>query len=402
MSKIIDIDSINLEEIRQSVTEQFCTLIQIISDTQNFMNNANSILTELLSENVIYLENNWHKTRSKNQCEEMIQNIIIKNGIIMDTIRILFNDKIIPWQIGINYAIQALHSFNIVIEQLDLTMTKLATISRKAGMADVAKSVIHNIGNILNSTKVSITLLDEIMKENQCNKIEKITAMLKNHRKELSQYITTDEKGKLIPEYLCSLTESLEEKQKKINQELHNLKDNIIDIEQIITNQRDLTNSPNILTEKIYLPDIINHAVRLCNKHLERLNIQIIMQFKDSFYINIDKSKLLQILVNLILNAKEAMVDVEYYHKPTKKIEIITNKINDMISISVCDNGIGIADEHINKIFSSGFSTKEKGHGIGLHHSAMVAEELGGSLKVQGKGLGNGATFILSLPINPL
>jgi signal transduction histidine kinase len=67
----------------------------------------------------------------------------------------------------------------------------------------------------------------------------------------------------------------------------------------------------------------------------------------------------------------------------------------------VTDNGIGIPSENLNRIFAHGFTTKESGHGFGLHSGALAAKEMGGSLTVQSEGLGFGSTFTLELPLKP-
>jgi sensor histidine kinase regulating citrate/malate metabolism len=65
----------------------------------------------------------------------------------------------------------------------------------------------------------------------------------------------------------------------------------------------------------------------------------------------------------------------------------------------VSDNGIGISPENITKIFSFGFTTKKDGHGFGLHNSANISKELGGSLEAESDGLNKGSMFILKIPL---
>jgi signal transduction histidine kinase len=60
---------------------------------------------------------------------------------------------------------------------------------------------------------------------------------------------------------------------------------------------------------------------------------------------------------------------------------------------------VGIDATHLTKIFQYGFTTKESGHGFGLHHSALVAREMGGELRMHSAGVGHGACFTLELPL---
>ena len=70
------------------------------------------------------------------------------------------------------------------------------------------------------------------------------------------------------------------------------------------------------------------------------------------------------------------------------------------VKIEVIDNGSGILQEDLTKIFSYGFTTKKEGHGFGLHSSSLSAHELGGTLKAYSEGLGKGAKFVLTIPLS--
>jgi signal transduction histidine kinase len=112
----------------------------------------------------------------------------------------------------------------------------------------------------------------------------------------------------------------------------------------------------------------------------------------------VDRHKVLQILVNLLTNAKYAC---DESNRPEKRINVwIRKDSSDHVRIGVCDNGVGIAAENLNRVFEHGFTTRKTGHGFGLHSCALAARELGGSLTAQSDGPGKGATFILEIPLN--
>ena len=113
----------------------------------------------------------------------------------------------------------------------------------------------------------------------------------------------------------------------------------------------------------------------------------------------VDKHKVLQIVVNLIRNAKYA---VDHGPGPGKRVTVsIQGATKERVRIQVEDNGMGIAPEHLRRIFVHGFTTKKDGHGFGLHTSALAAKEMGGTLHVHSDGPGRGARFILELPVSP-
>ena len=70
------------------------------------------------------------------------------------------------------------------------------------------------------------------------------------------------------------------------------------------------------------------------------------------------------------------------------------------VTVSIADNGVGIAPENLTRIFAHGFTTRKDGHGFGLHSGALAAQEMGGTLTAESEGPGRGATFTLTLPIS--
>ncbi|MFY0574838.1 sensor histidine kinase [Cystobacter fuscus] len=114
--------------------------------------------------------------------------------------------------------------------------------------------------------------------------------------------------------------------------------------------------------------------------------------------IFVDRHKLLQILINLVSNARHALVASP---KKDKRLGIHVRRVPDtgQLHIEVTDNGVGIAPENLGRMFSQGFTTKKMGHGFGLHISALAAAEMKGRLSCSSPGLEQGATFLLELPM---
>ena len=81
----------------------------------------------------------------------------------------------------------------------------------------------------------------------------------------------------------------------------------------------------------------------------------------------------------------------------TLRIEPLPGRVR----ISVIDNGVGIAPENMGRLFRHGFTTRKSGHGFGLHSGALAAQELGGTLRAESDGPGQGAAFLLELPVAP-
>jgi PAS domain S-box-containing protein len=282
-------------------------------------------------------------------------------------------------------------------EEVELLNQQLVVTARQVGMADVASTTLHNVGNVLNSASVSADLLQENLDQDHYKKLFSIVDMLKENLPSLSDYLTQDSKGKLIPQYLVSLAEYIQKDNKNFREEVGLLREQIQHIKAIIATQNTISRAED-LEEKVLLSKVIDSALQLSENSRKFENIEIKKEYREDFKIIVDKTKLLQVLVNLIQNAKESVTLNQ--NKTKKQVSIFIQKDikNEKAKIIVEDNGVGILKENLTKIFSLGFSTKENGHGFGLHSSAIAAQEMGGTLLAESKGVGKGAIFTLELP----
>lgn len=149
------------------------------------------------------------------------------------------------------------------------------------------------------------------------------------------------------------------------------------------------------VTEVLKVTDLIEDSLRMNAGALMRHEVKVIREYDEVPWITLEKHKAVQILVNLIRNAKHAC---DASGTADKKVTIRVTHDQDRVRVSVSDNGVGIAPENLTRIFAHGFTTKKNGHGFGLHSGALAAQEMGGSLTVHSKGVGRGATFTLELP----
>jgi len=140
-------------------------------------------------------------------------------------------------------------------------------------------------------------------------------------------------------------------------------------------------------------------VIRINSASNRRHRIEIVREFDEIPIVSIDKQKVLQILVNLVTNAENALEESEA--TGTKELTIrLRRTALDRVSFEVEDNGVGIALENLTQIFSHGFTTRPEGHGYGLHSAATFAQEMGGSLTVHSDGPGCGAKFTLEVPVS--
>lgn len=276
---------------------------------------------------------------------------------------------------------------------------ELIVAARRAGMADIASSTLHNIGNVLTSVNTSVSLIRENVLQSQLEHFSKAINIIKEHDQDIPSFLTNDPKGKLIPKFLYSLSKELERERDALKTEINDLEKNITHIKTIIIMQQSLSGALGFL-EKIDIHGVINEALTL-NKHAyENSKIEIIHELASINEVTMDRIRLLQVLVNIVKNSIDSVLEGE---NEDKKIMISTKPIDDKyFKIEVKDNGIGISSENLTKIFYSAFTTKRQGHGYGLHISSIIATEMGGSLIAKSEGKGKGATLILTLPYSPI
>jgi signal transduction histidine kinase len=274
---------------------------------------------------------------------------------------------------------------------------KLMDVSRQAGMAEVATSVLHNVGNVLNSVNVSATLVAENTKKSQVHYLDKIVTLLHEHAADLGRFLTSDPKGRLLPGFLSQVAGQLVNEQHSAISELELLRQNIEHIKDIVAMQQSYAKISGV-TETVKVTELVEDAVRMNAGALARHEVKLIREYSDVPPIVVEKHKVLQILVNLIRNAKYACDDSG---RPDKQLKLRVAPTDHGVEIAVMDNGVGIPPENLARIFNFGFTTRKGGHGFGLHSGALAAKEMGGSLVAQSEGHGLGATFTIILPLQP-
>ena len=282
-------------------------------------------------------------------------------------------------------------------EELELLNKRLLESSRLAGMAEVATGVLHNVGNVLNSVNVSSTLICNQVRGSRTSRLRDVILLLNNNSSDLANFLTNDPKGKIIPSYLTNLSERLAQEQQDLLKELELLVKNIEHIKEIVAMQQNYARVSGII-ESLSIRNLVEDALQMHTAALARHGVLVVRDYQEVPVISMDKHKVLQILVNLIRNAKYAM---DSSARRDKRLTVSIAPIDgNLVQISVTDNGIGISQENLTRIFSHGFTTKRDGHGFGLHSGAIAAREMGGRLYARSDGPGQGATFALELPVS--
>jgi two-component system, NtrC family, sensor kinase len=273
---------------------------------------------------------------------------------------------------------------------------QLVDASRQAGQAEVASSVLHNVGNVLNSLNISTSVISDRLRELGLDKLTKAARLLEDHSVDPVRFLGENEKGRLLPRYLAELSRHLTREQEELLLEMKSLGENVDHIKEIVAMQQSYTKAFG-LRESSSLQELVESALKMQGAAYRRHAITLVREFEAVPPVLVERHRVLQILVNLLHNAKDACNESG---RTDKRVAIrIAPAGGDSVSVSVSDNGIGIRADHLARIFSQGFTTKQHGHGFGLHSAALAAKELGGGLAVSSTGPGWGASFTLTLPL---
>jgi PAS domain S-box-containing protein len=280
---------------------------------------------------------------------------------------------------------------------LERAHNQLVKASRQAGMAEVATSVLHNVGNVLNSINVSATLIDEQIRKSRIVDLRRLAQLLEEHAADRAAFLSSDPKGQKIPAFVGQLAEKLGAEHAAMLEETSSLRRNVEHIKEIVAMQQSYARVCGVF-ETIQVTDLLDDVLRMNEGSLSRHNVKVVRDYSPLPKICTDKHKVLQILINLVRNAKYACDDSG---RNDKQLIIRATNGGDRVRIAVIDNGVGIVPENLTRVFNHGFTTRKDGHGFGLHSGALAAKELGGRLTAYSPGHQLGAAFTLELPCQP-
>lgn len=271
---------------------------------------------------------------------------------------------------------------------------ELAAARRKEQMSEIAASILHNVGNVLNRITVSAVLMEERLGELRVEGIGKLAALLAEHSSELGTFLDQDPRGKQIPQFLQLAARQLSDGKQALVRELAIMRRAVEHIEVVVASRKHL--HPASDTTEVELTELANVALDIILSHAEAIEVR--RDYQPVPGVTADPHAILQIMLNLISNARHAVTATE---RPDKTLIVrVRSAGEDTVRIEVSDNGVGIAEGDIERIFVRGFTTKPDGHGMGLHSSAHIASSIGGTLTVHSPGRGMGATFALTVPLH--
>ncbi|MDY7231069.1 trifunctional serine/threonine-protein kinase/ATP-binding protein/sensor histidine kinase [Hyalangium rubrum] len=279
--------------------------------------------------------------------------------------------------------------------ELKQAQAQLVDTARMMGMAEVATSVLHDVGNAFTSILVDSGLIRHALIASRSGRVKQVAAMLEEHRDDLANFLTDDSRGSQLVSYLSRLADELNREKEVLHTTLEDLDQNVGRVRTIVQMQQTYATS-TLLTEECDLNELLEDALRLQQGALQRAGIQVTRESRPLPPVRVDRYKVVQILLNLITNARQSMEEVPM---DRRNLVVRLEPKGERVCLQVADSGVGIASEVSKRLFTQGFTTRKNGHGIGLHSSALATRLLGGKLTLESEGLGKGATATLELPV---
>jgi signal transduction histidine kinase len=269
--------------------------------------------------------------------------------------------------------------------------------ARLVGRAEIATNVLHNVGNALNRVNLLAEEVTAGVSQSRIPMLARAVALLEENREHLASAFPDSDQGEKLLAYLTEVASHLQEEHGRMTHQFQELVGGLDHLKVAVSTQQGYAQR-TVFTEVVSIQQAVDEAIRFVFL-LGGADIQVETEVADIPPLVLDRHRLMEIIVNLLGNARDAVRDSGI---PRKRIHLAVRKGEEgRLVIEVTDNGTGIAANKTDRIFQHGYTTKPDGHGFGLHASAIAAEEMSGTLSCRSDGLGRGAVFTLEIPLEP-
>ena len=279
--------------------------------------------------------------------------------------------------------------------ELKQAQSRLVETARLVGKAESAASVLHDVGNALTSLVVDADEMRQTVASSRLDRVEHVASMLQEHRDRLAEFLTQDPRGQSLLAYLSELGGDLAQERQALRQGMDDMSRNVARVRSIIQMQQTYAKA-TLLLEECNLAEVMEEALSLQAGALQQAGVKVLKELAELPKVRVDKHRLLQIVLNLLANARQAMESIA---QEERQLRLRLWREEHWIHVQVVDRGRGFTAEVHKQLFTQGFTTRKEGHGIGLHSSALAAQLMGCQLTLESPGPGQGAIATLKLPL---
>ena len=268
------------------------------------------------------------------------------------------------------------------------------------GRLEIVETILHNIGNAINSVTTGIeTIHQSMVNDRLVRRLSMLADAVRAHQDDWTDYIQNDPQGQQVMPFIIALAEDFTKQNETLAKASVRVQERANHIADIVRTQRAL-GSTSMDRKDINLQQAFSDAIRVLQDSLDKRGIKIDVDCENAPQeIRIQESQFHQMMVNLLKNSLEAIDDLAALGGlvKTPHIQIRAYLEEDFFHLHVSDNGIGIEPKNAERIFSSGYTTKKSGSGLGLHSVANFVIGLGGEIRPLSDGTGKGMTMCIML-----
>ena len=272
------------------------------------------------------------------------------------------------------------------------------------GRLEVIDTVLHNIGNAINSVATGVDTLHGWFEDNELmRRFGKLTDVVASHDRDWISWLEHDAQGRQLRPFLLALVRDLAGEHEKLVGTVARVRERVRHIVDIIRTQAAFTNG-TVERKLVDLPATIRDAVKVVEESLGQRGVAIEVDCSRApSEMVVQESRFQQMLVNLLKNAMEAIderaarVEDDPGWRPRIRVLACRGERKNTLVVDVSDNGIGIDPSDFSSVFNAGYTTKKEGTGLGLHSAANFVIGAGGSIQPLSDGIGHGATLRVTL-----
>jgi signal transduction histidine kinase len=282
--------------------------------------------------------------------------------------------------------------FDTTFEQLAEVRQRLLDQSYYSGMAEMSAGILHNVRNAMSPATVSLGQLIE-------KADDAVSPQLGRAIAELQDSAVPDDRRQKLLMFAKLSVQQLSDDKRRLSADLRNVMQQLMQIEQILNSQAS-EDRRNRYLDRIEMDEVLADVRRFVGaRKSATMSVSIDPSVGDAPAIVADRVILTQVISNILLNAIEA---IEAAGVDSGRIEIKATQETgqkNSVRLTFSDNGCGMDQATLARLFERGFTTKEKGvGGIGLHWCANSMTGMAGRIFAESDGPGRGARIHLILP----
>ncbi len=285
--------------------------------------------------------------------------------------------------------------FDRMVERVADSRRQLVDQSFQAGFAELAKGVLHNLGNAMTPLGVRLSRLGDRLRDAPAGDVERALAELASEGSGTARRADLEEFLRLACRELAASVKDAQSDVAVVQRQASIVQTALSELMRSTRNAQ--------VVESVRLPDLVAQTLEIVpDAARQRLVVDADESLRKVGAVQVARTVLRLILQNLIINAADSVRDAGRERGVLRfAAEIVADADTQQLHLHCKDDGVGIAADNLQRVFDKGFSTKsrETNYGIGLHWCANAIGALGGRIWAASEGPGLGASMHLMLPL---